>query len=202
MDHARVVRVRRMVRAFTTEPIGLEAVDALIDLARRAPSAGNSQGVNWVVLTGPHEVGRYWDVTLPPGPDRERFRWQGLLRAPVLVLPVIDPDRYLERYTEPDKSHTGLGAGVVAWPVPYWWVDGGMVVQNLLLGVVEAGLGACFFGLFQHETAVCERFGIPAGRRILGAVAIGHPDPEADGVGRSSERRRPPLRDVVHHGEW
>jgi len=191
-----------MVRAFTAEIVTPHEIDALVDLARRAPSAGNSQGVSWLVLTGAHEVRQYWDVTLPAGPDRDRFRWQGLLHAPAIVLPIVSPGRYPERYAEPDKASTGLGEGITAWPVPYWWVDGGMVVQNLLLAVVEAGLGGCFFGLFHHETAVCARFGIPEGQRILGAVAIGHPDPESDGVGRSSDRRRPSLHDVVHHGEW
>ena len=60
-----VVR-RRMVRAFTDEPVDPGLIDELLDLARRAPSAGNSQGTAFVVLDTPEAVAGYWDLTLPP----------------------------------------------------------------------------------------------------------------------------------------
>jgi nitroreductase len=43
-----VVVRRRMVRAFTDEPVDPVVVDELLDLGRRAPSAGNSQGTAFV----------------------------------------------------------------------------------------------------------------------------------------------------------
>ena len=67
---------------------------------------------------------------------------------------LADPRRYLERYAEADKSTTGLGDEAAAWRTPYWLVDGGMVVHTLLLGAVDAGLGALLFGLFAREEAV------------------------------------------------
>jgi nitroreductase len=84
--------------------------------------------------------------------------------------------------------------------VPFWWVDAGMAVEHLLLGVVEAGLGACFFGLFDHEEAVLAALGVPAGWRAVGAVALGHPAP--DRPGRSQGRGRRPLGDILHRGAW
>ena len=118
----------------------------------------------------------------------------------MLVVPYVRPEAYSDRYSEPDKASTGLGAGVDAWPAPYWWVDGGAAVQNLLLAVTAAGLGACLFGQFDHEVAVRDAFGVPADRRAIGTVAIGHP--AADEPGRSAGRRRPALSDIVHHGRW
>ena len=58
VDFESVVRRRRMVRRFTTEPVDAEVLDRLVDLARRAPSAGNSQGAAFVVLEGPVETAR------------------------------------------------------------------------------------------------------------------------------------------------
>jgi len=84
--------------------------------------------------------------------------------------------------------------------VPYWWVDGGMAVEHLLLGAVDAGLGACFFGLFDHETAVLAALGVPDGWRALGCVAVGHPAP--DEPGRSATRPRHRLGAVLHRGGW
>lgn len=199
MDLDDAIRTRRMVRAFTSEPVDDRTVDELCDLARRAPSAGRSQGLDLLVLAGAEQVGAYWDVTLPPS-RRAGFRWPGLVAAPVLVLVITDPDAYVRRYGEDDKAATGLGAGPDAWPVPYWWVDAGAAVEHLLLGAVDRGLGACLFGLFDHEPAVAQTFGIPDGRRIVAAVALGHPAP--DEPGRSARRPRRPLDDVVHRGRW
>src|SRR5690606_27071279 len=137
---------------------------------RRAPSAGHTQGWAFVVLDG-DDTARYWDVTLPPE-RRAGFRWPGLVTAPVLVVVLVRPDAWVERYAEDDKAATGLGAGPASWPVPYWWVDGGAAVEHLLLGAVDAGLGACFFGCFDHEQAVLDALDVPPGWRALGTVAL------------------------------
>jgi nitroreductase len=84
--------------------------------------------------------------------------------------------------------------------VPYWWVDGGMAVHALLLGAVDAGLGALFFGLFDNEAAALAVLGVPPGWRALGAVALGWPVP--DEPGRSAGRPAPPPEAVVHRGGW
>jgi nitroreductase len=188
-----------MVRAFTGEPVAPEVVDGLVDLARRAPSAGHSQGWAFVVLEGVEQTARYWDVTLPDE-RRAGFRWPGLLAAPVLVVCLVRPDAWVDRYAEPDKAATGLGAGEAAWGVPYWWVDAGMAAEHLLLGAVEAGLGACLFGLFDHEAAVLAALGVPAGWRAVATVALGHPAP--DEPGRSAGRGRRPLGEVLHRDGW
>lgn len=201
MELERAIRARRMVRSFLPTPVPRCDVDILCDLARRAPSAGNTQAVSFIVLDTPADVARYWDVTLP-SPRRESFGWPGLLIAPVLVMVAVDPQAYLSRYSLADKQSTGLGGGEDRWSVPYWWVDAGAVAQNLLLAAVDRNLGACLFGLFDHEPAVAETFGVPPGVRLAVTVAIGHPDDDDDRPGRSAGRTRPPLSDVVHRGLW
>lgn len=187
-----------MMRAFTDAPVDPSVVDGLIDLARRAPSAGNSQGMAYVVLEG-GDTAAYWDVTLP-GERRATFRWSAMVTAPVLVLVLVRPDAWLERYSEPDKVGAGLGADAAAWPIPYWWVDAGMAVEHLLLGVVDAGLGACFFGPFDHEDEVRRSLGIPEEWRTVGTIAMGHPAPDEPGL--SARRPRPGLEEVRHRGGW
>ncbi|CAN5779807.1 hypothetical protein BH23ACT2_BH23ACT2_17510 [soil metagenome] len=199
MELTEAVRRRRMVRAFRSDPVAPATVRHLCDLARRSPSAGHSQGVSMLVLDSPEAVGRYWEITLAAS-RRASFRWPGLLDAPVLVVVAVRPATYVERYLEPDKAATGLGEGVEAWPVPYWWVDAGAAVEHLLLGAVDAGLGASLFGSFDHEDAVSAAFGVPDGWRLVATVALGHPAP--DEPGRSAARGRRPLEDVVHHNRW
>jgi nitroreductase len=198
VEFSEAVRRRRMVRAFEQRPVDRALIDELLDLARRVPSAGNTQPWAFVVLEG-HETARLWDVTLP-AERREGFAWSGLLDAPVVVIPLVSAAAYLERYAEADKAATGLGHDADAWTVPYWWVDGGMAVQTLLLAAVDKGLGALFYGLFENERPVLDALGVPDRWRALGAIAIGWPAPDTPGL--SVKRPRPLLDDVVHRGGW
>jgi nitroreductase len=190
-----------MVRSFSDEPVPPEVVDRLLDAARRGPSAGHAQGLEFVVLEGADHTGAYWELTLPDA-RRADFPWPGLLAAPVLVIPVVDPDAYVARYREPDKEATGLGADADAWPVPYWHVDAGAAVMLLLLAAVDEGLGALLFGQFEHEAAIAARFGIPPGRRAVGTVAVGHPAGDDRPSRSATTRPRRPLDEITHRAHW
>ncbi len=199
---------RRSCRSYLTDPVDEVVLGRVLGAARRGPTAGNSWGIDLLVLTGPPETGRYWDVTLPAGPRRDRFRWPGLLAAPTLVVPTVRADAYVDRYAEPDKAAaTGaggaaLGSGATAWPVPYWWVDAGAAVMAVLLSAVDEGLGSLLFGTFGHAAAVAEEFGIPAGHELVGCIALGHPDPAGERPSGSLRRTRPTLEEIVHRGAW
>jgi nitroreductase len=136
---------------------------------------------------------------LPPA-RRDRFRWPGLLRAPVLVLPYVRPGAYVERYAEDDKARPGLGEDPGQWPAPYWHVDGGMAVMAMLLAVVDEGLGALFFGQFEHAAALRAALGVPEGHEAVGTIALGRAAP--DEPGRSAARPRRPADSVIHRGHW
>ena len=191
---------RRSCRSFTGQPLAHGLLDDLVDRARRTPTAGNCQGVEFLVLEG-EGVADYWDVTLPAD-RRESFPWPGLLVAPVLVVPWGIADRYLERYSESDKASAGLDGSAGDWPVPYWLTDAAFAAMALQLLAVEAGLGCCFFGLLGHEGAVADRFDVPEGARAVGVVAIGHSDPTTARSSGSVERGRRPLDEVLHRGGW
>jgi nitroreductase len=190
-----------MVRSFTPDPVDAAVLARVLDAGRRAPAAGNADGRAFVVLDGAAETARYWDATLPAGSGRDAFGWPGLLRAPVLVLPCASADAYVTRYAEADKAGTGLGAGPEQWAVPYWTVDTAFSAMRVLDACVAEGLGACFFGLFGHVSAVKAALGIPDEWQPVGTIAIGHGD-GADEPGRSASRPRPPLDEMVHRGGW
>lgn len=188
-----------MVRRFRPDPVDPGDVDALLRYGLGAPSAGNSRSLHLVVLEG-DDVDRYWKTTLAED-RRERFPWPGLLSAPVLVLAYVEPAAYLNRYSETDKAHTGLGESEDRWSVPYWWVDGGAAIENVLLGAVAHGLGACLFGQFEFESAVRVEFGVPSSMRAVGTVAIGHPEPD-DRPSGSGRRGRADPAVHIHRGRW
>ena len=195
-----VVLRRRMTRSFETTPLPDGMLDELIDLASRAPSAGKTQGWHAVALEG-DDTARFWDITLPPM-RRGSFKWTGLLRAPVILLPFADAKAYTDRYSEPDKAGTGLGAGEDAWPAPYWTIDTAMSVMTILLAAEDRGIGALFFGVFKGERELLRELGVPSGLELLGAIALGYPDQDGSPKGRSATRPRRSADDILHRGRF
>ena len=197
MELGEAIRRRRMVRNFEDRPVPAEALDRILDHARRAPSAGHTQGFAFLVLEEPDQVGRFWDCTFP-AERRGDFRWSGLFRAPVIVVPCASKEAYLDRYAEPDKGWEDRDEA--RWPVPYWDVDCGMATMSILLTAVDEGLGALFFGIFDGLAALREAFGSPDAFHPLGAVALGWPAPDAPSP--SLRRGRLPSEDVIRRGRW
>ena len=187
-----------MTRRFAATPIEQPLLDHLLETARRAPTAGFSQGVHFLALTG-EPLQRFWRTT-------EAIEWfeskgGGPLRAPALVLPLADPVAYTARYAEADKAGRGLD-DPANWPVPFWLTDTAMAVQNLLLLAEDAGLGALYFGIFRNARRALDELGVPAHVLEVGAVALGHRAPDDAPSGSPRGRTRRPVDDVVHWQQW
>lgn len=195
MEFAEVVRRRRMVRSYRPDPVDPGAVHRIVAAGRSAPSAGNTRGQSFVVVTDPAVRQAVAELSGEP-----RYRQRGfqpwMSRAPVLVVVCVSEDLYRQRYREPDK----LGPDrELAWPVPYWWVDGGAALMAVLLATVDEGLAAGFLGV--HALPGLERLlAIPTGVTPLGVVTIGHPAPGRRS--RSLDRGQRPDTDVVHQDRW
>jgi nitroreductase len=85
--------------------------------------------------------------------------------------------------------------------VPYWDIDAGMASLLMLLTAVDAGLGACFFGIPPECTmGYREAFRVPAGFTPVGAVSVGYPAPHVKSP--SLRRGRRPVAEVVHRSRW
>jgi len=67
MEFQDVIRRRKMVRAFTTEPIAPEVGERLLRAANRAPSAGFSQGYAMLVLEAAEDRSAFWKAMDPEG---------------------------------------------------------------------------------------------------------------------------------------
>lgn len=198
MELTEAVRRRHMTRNFTGAPLDRALLDALLSDALAAPSAGNTQGRDLVVLEGPAETGSFWNATTDEAWRKRSRRFEGLSRAPVVVLAFSDPDAYAERYREPDKARRG---GAIDWVVPYWHVDAAFLVMTLLLGAADRGIGAAFLGNFRGEESLRDVLGVPLGMRWLGAVLLGEPA-RPDPPSISATRPRRTLTDSVHRGAW
>jgi nitroreductase len=200
MEFDEVIRKRRMVRAFTGEPVDPQRKQRVLAAANRAPSAGFSQGYALLVLDQPSQLAQFWEVTADPAAAAART-FEPVTRAPLVIVPLSCKDCYLDRYARSDKGWTDRAES--RWPVPYWDIDTGFTALLMLLAVVNEGLGALFFGIPPERIGPLRAaFGVPERYRPIGAVAIGHPDPAADRGGSSRVIKRRGLDDVVHYDRW
>jgi nitroreductase len=194
-----VIRKRKMVRAFTAQPLDPDVVTRILAAANRAPSAGFSQGYALLTLAGRDQLDPFWELMSRSdgaGPARDP-----VTRAPLVVVPLSCKDIYLDRYARQDKGWTDRDEA--HWPVPYWDIDTGFMALLMLLAAVDAGLGALFFGIPPEQMDDFRaQYGVPDQYTPIGAVAVGHPDPAADPGGSSRVLKRRALDDLVHPGYW
>jgi nitroreductase len=207
VEFTEVIKRRKMVRAFTGEPLPPGTADRLLRAANRAPSAGFSQGYSFLVLEGAEESAPLWDILYQDAPAagareaEERAEIAALSRAPLVIVTLASKDVYLDRYAEADKGWTDRDES--RWPVPYWYIDTGFTALLILLAVVDEGLGAVFFGIQPDIIATFRaRFGVPDEWTPIGAIAIGHPDPAVDPVSSARTRHRKSLDELTHRGHW
>jgi nitroreductase len=197
VEFADVVRRRRMVRNYTSDPVDPEMLDRIIAAAQRAPSAGFSQGQTLVVVTDPAVRGSI--ATLA---EEEAYVADGfdpwISRAPVHIVVCVRKDTYLERYRESDKGGPNGESGTEeGWPVPYWWVDAGASMMLVLLAAVDEGLAAGFLGSHRMPE-LKDLLGIPSDVEPIGIITLGQPAPDRKS-GSIKRGRRP---DNVHREHW
>ena len=148
MEFHEVVMKRRAVRRFEEGGVEREVIERIARLAQRTPSAGFSQGQRLVVVTDP-------DARREVAQDLRRGSVQGRLRPWVSecaaqFVPCVSEAIYHRRYQEPDKVDED--GNEIDWPVPYWWVDIGATMQNIMLAAVDEGLGCGFIGPGHRRT--------------------------------------------------
>ena len=196
-----MVRRRRMVRNYSSEPVDRAVLDRVLGNALRAPSAGFSQGWAFLVLDTADDVAAFWRATAGDRTEQPGSWLSGMMTAPVVVVPLSNKDAYLDRYAEPDKGWTDRAEE--RWPVPYWHLDTAMASLLMLLTVVDEGLGACFFGIEPERVEqLRETFGVPAPYTPIGALTVGHRVEDPGPPGSAASRSRRPLDEVVHRGRW
>jgi nitroreductase len=199
MEFRDVVGPRRVVGRLDQRPVAHGGGDRIIDVGRRAPSAGFSQGLELLVLDTPETVGSFWETTRDP-----EFGWEAetVAHGPtVLILPLPDPKRYLDRYAQPDKIEFGMDEEA-NWPVRFWEIDAAMAAMLMLLAAVDEGLGGWFFGITHGERELLDGFGVPPHLRPIGILGLGYRAEDEEPSGSWMKRRRRPLEEQIHRNGW
>jgi nitroreductase len=186
-----------MVRNYTDEPVTAEVLERILDAGVHIPSAGFSQGVFLVSVT---DAATRNEIAVLSGEEDyvEMGMDPWISRAPVHVLICVSSQVYADRYSEEDKGGPDSPlAKAENWQVPYWWVDGGAAMQNLLLAAVDEGLAAGFLGSHRMPE-IKDLLGIPGDVAPIGIVTIGHAAPDH----KSGSLKRGRRDDTIHRERW
>ena len=163
MEVMKAILTRRSIRQYTAQPVPDEVITDLLRAAMSAPSAGNQQAWQFVVVDDRQILDEI--PTIHPYS-------QMLKQAPVAIL--VCGDRALE---------TNKG---------YWVQDCSAATQNLLLAAHARGLGAVWLGVYPREERVAalrEIFGLPEHVVPLALVSVGYPAEEKPAANRYAPAR-------------
>jgi nitroreductase len=145
----KAIRARRSIRRFTQEPVPDESIKALLEAAMSAPSAGNQQPWEFVVIKDRAVLDRIPDVH----PYAQMCRQA---QAAIVVCGNLERD-----------SHRG-----------FWVQDCAAATQNILIAATDQGLGSVWCGVHPREDRVSglrKLLGLPDHIVPLSLIPIGHP---------------------------
>jgi len=189
MELSEAMRGAPTSRRFRPDPVPREALFRALDAARYAPSGGNRQGWRVVVVRAAERRRALRDLYLPPwNAYMEQTGGAQILRAPdsfdaPRVRMVQRADHYAQHLDEvPVHLLVGVQLGDVLATdaqLPRQSIVGGAsiypFVQNVLLGLRSAGLGAALTTLLvPSEAQVKELVGFPDDVALAAHVGVGH----------------------------
>jgi nitroreductase len=203
MDFRELLKQRRMVRHYESQPVPRETLERICRTVRRAPSGGFSQGQRLVVVTDADTRNRIADLL-----HEDEWVAQGrepwLSIAPAHIVVCTREQDYHDRYNEPDKL-AQTGGVEVEWPAPFWYVDAGAAMMLILLAALDEGLAAGVYGVTVPEMkAFKELLQIPEDVLVVAGVTLGkgRPDPNASHASSRFSQRRRGLEEVVRWERW
>jgi nitroreductase len=158
MDAIEAIMTRRSIRSYTEDPISQEQVQTLLEAAMMAPSAGNGQPWQFLVIQDKATLAKIKDANAHAAMATQ---------APLAVLICGDLTK--------EKSPG------------YWVQDCSAATENMLLAAHAMGLGAVWTGIHtkaDREKGFRELFQLPDHIMPLSLVVVGHPAKQSESQSR------------------
>jgi nitroreductase len=180
---------RQSVREYDKKDVPNELVGQLLEAATHAPSAGNLQPWEFIVVKDKKTKSELANAAL---------RQRHVEEAPVVIVVCADVEKISDRYGERGKNL-------------YCIQDTAAAIENMLLSATSLGLGTCWIGAFE-EDKVKVILNIPDKLKPVALITVGFPLPysELEKTKRipfehvtSSEKYGKKLEWIEEHGtEW
>lgn len=169
MDFDQLVATRHSVRAFAARGVGPQELSRVLEAARRAPSAGNLQALQIVVVRDASRRHRLADAA---------HGQESVAQAPVVLVFLADPRRSATRYAERGERLFALQDATIA-------------AAYAQLAAHAQGLASVWVGAFD-DAAV--RAAISAPERLVPTSLL----PLGYAIGPAASSARRPLDELVH----
>jgi nitroreductase len=174
-----ILNTRRSVRSFDSRPVNEKNIISIIEAARLAPSACNSQTWRFIFVTRKEIIRRIChDAMRPVIPNR----W--LEQAPLVIVGCSQLDVIANR----------IGGRVTG--IEYYKIDLGIAMEHMVLKATELGLGTCWIGWFD-ENKLKDILVIPKKIKVSALLAVGYPKETTE-----KKRKRKPVEKIVFSEKW
>ena len=214
MDLYQVMRTTAAVREFTADPLPDDVLRTILDNARFAPSGGNRQGTQLVVVRDPETRERLVEVTAPGArryyaqaaagetpwsahtpsavteeqvAQTEMPAWvsEPIRKAPVILVVCVDLREVAA--LDKDLGRVGMVGGASVYPL----------VWNILLAARNEGFGGTITTMaIAEEPAMKELLGIPEPYAVAAVVPLGRP------VKQLTKLKRVEVDGLTHREHW
>jgi nitroreductase len=191
MEFVDLVKNRRSVRKYKSDPVAKEDILKILDAANWAPSAMNWQPWEFIVVSGEwmkrlgdsyREVVKGFSESLYKKDDSKIISGEEFIKfaavyggAPLAVIVLAKANE------DPGVRKANLESASAA-------------MQNLILAAADLGLGTCWMtGPLKDEKNLRRILGVPEDREIVAITPLGYPD----AVPKPPLRKDPGLKDKI-----
>jgi nitroreductase/Pyruvate/2-oxoacid:ferredoxin oxidoreductase delta subunit len=190
-----LLRERRSVRIYTSDPVPEDILNKILDAGRYAPTGSNSQNVHYVVLTSPGQIEALRKMTASFYEKIfSRVRgWFGRFlfslvagrRTSEYLRESLPKMEYAYEQMRQGKDRLFYHAPVVMLTHAESWDSSSsfncsVALYHCSLMAHTLGLGCCFNGLLvnavNHSSKIKAWLGIPTGHKSYSAMTLGFPD--------------------------
>ena len=192
---------QRQITRYKPDPVPQEAIEKIIEAATKAPSGGNNQPWEFVVIADRDLISRIGKIyselwlgarSAQPSPDESpvyraaRYLARHMPEVPAMILVCVDHARGSAPYTPGRPIERGRYASSI-------W----LAVQNLFLAARALGLGTRLTTThLSREAEIKEILGIPEQVETVCLIPLGYPR------GRFGPTTRRPAAEVTSYNRW
>jgi len=197
MDIFEAINSQRAMRRLKPDPVPEELIWKLLDAAVKAPSGGNRQPWNFIVIRDDGTKAKIAEWYLDGWNKSYGPLKQAAMASPTTARTYASADHLANHLAEvPVLIIATINTAGVA-PVSTSGASIYPAVQNLMLAARALGLGTTITTLHRtYEAEVKQLLGVPEGVDTMALIPLGYP------VGKFGPTNRIPTEKVVYWEKW
>ena len=178
MEILEIIKTRRSIRHYKSDPVDEDTINTVLEAARWAPSWHNTQCWEFIVVKDETTKSQLAETLLWWNPCRPAST---VTRAPVVIVACAE------------LGKSGFKDGELSTDKGDWYMfDLALALQNLVLVAHSLGLGTLHLGAFDAQAAA-RILKVPPGVVVIEMIPLGYPER----VGKTPPRKE--LSEMVFY---